>query len=70
MEWVVSHKHIYLSLPLSFTVQLTIHDNNFDSMTKDTCKLDVFVGGELVEFKSQCEICRCGEDSLMCRFCV
>ncbi|CAJ1968042.1 unnamed protein product [Cylindrotheca closterium] len=51
-------------------MQLTLHNNNFDSMDKDTCKLEVFVGGELVEFKSQCSICRCGGDSLMCRFCV
>jgi len=51
-------------------LQMTIQNNNFDSMEKDSCKLDVFAGGEMVEFKSECDICQCGEESLMCRYCV
>lgn len=49
-------------------LQLTIENNNFNSMDKSTCQLGVFSGGELVEFKSDCLICRCGVD-FMCRNC-
>ena len=66
-ESVVSHEHM---ISLFGTGQLLIQNNNFDSMSKDSCKLDVFVGGELIEFKAQCKICKCGDDSVMCRFCV
>lgn len=49
---------------------LTIQNNNFVAMQRNsTCDLDVFSGGELVEFKSECLICRCGF-SLMCQNCV
>ncbi|KAL3941686.1 MAG: hypothetical protein SGBAC_003999 [Bacillariaceae sp.] len=49
---------------------MTIQNNNFVAMERNsTCELDVFSGGELVEFKSKCLICRCGT-SLMCEHCV
>mmetsp|Transcript_5468 Transcript_5468/g.12879 ORF Transcript_5468/g.12879 Transcript_5468/m.12879 type:complete len:558 (+) Transcript_5468:250-1923(+) len=54
---------------LNYMVELTIENNNFVSMEKNsTCQLDVFSGGELVEFKSDCLVCRCGVD-FMCRHC-
>lgn len=50
-------------------VQLTIENNEFTSMERSTCLLGVFSGGELVEFKSDCLVCRCGVD-FMCKNCV
>ncbi|CAJ1962917.1 unnamed protein product [Cylindrotheca closterium] len=50
--------------------EMTIQKNNFASMTRNaTCELDVFSGGELVEFKSNCLVCRCGV-GMMCRHCI
>ncbi|CAJ1962915.1 unnamed protein product [Cylindrotheca closterium] len=50
-------------------IEMTIQNNNFVTMQRNaTCDLDVFSGGELVEFKSDCLICRCGF-ALMCRYC-
>ncbi|CAJ1962919.1 unnamed protein product [Cylindrotheca closterium] len=50
--------------------EMTIQNNNFVSMQRNaTCQLDVFSGGELVEFKSDCLVCRCGF-ALMCRYCT
>mmetsp|Transcript_38149 Transcript_38149/g.92323 ORF Transcript_38149/g.92323 Transcript_38149/m.92323 type:complete len:470 (-) Transcript_38149:307-1716(-) len=49
-------------------LQLRIENNNFDSMDKSTCQLGIFSGGELVEFKSDCLVCRCGV-AFMCRNC-
>eukprot|EP00980_Cylindrotheca_fusiformis_P025941 scaffold14945_cov119-Cylindrotheca_fusiformis.AAC.2 len=46
--------------------ELTIHHNNFRSMEKDTCNLNVFGYGELVEFRSECSICQCGPSNAMC----
>jgi hypothetical protein len=54
----------------TFLVQFTTHNNQFSSMDKDTCNLDVFAGGELAEFKSDCDICACGKNNIMCDFCV
>lgn len=42
--------------------------NNFDSMSDKTCRLSVFVGGENVEFKVNCDICIC-RDELFCQEC-
>ncbi|CAJ1962921.1 unnamed protein product [Cylindrotheca closterium] len=49
-------------------VELTIQNNNIVSMDRSSCQLGVFSGGELVEFKSDCLVCRCGF-GLMCRNC-
>ncbi|KAL3941687.1 MAG: hypothetical protein SGBAC_004000 [Bacillariaceae sp.] len=55
---------------LTAMTEMTIQNNNFVAMQRNsTCDLDVFSGGELIEFKSKCLICRCSQ-SLMCRFCV
>jgi hypothetical protein len=41
------------------TVQLSLHNNSFDGLGKDTCKLSVFDSGEMVEFSADCDICDC-----------
>ena len=48
---------------------LEVQNNNFTSMDSNTCKLWVFDGGELVDFKSDCSVCNCGNKSTMCRHC-
>ncbi|CAJ1962923.1 unnamed protein product [Cylindrotheca closterium] len=45
--------------------QLTIQNNNFTSMGPNSCRL--YWTGWLVEFKANCNICRC---RYMCRHCV
>jgi hypothetical protein len=62
-------------LPGNFQVftrmgQFTAHNNQFSKMDKDICKLNVFENGELAEFKSDCDICVCGNNNIMCDFCV
>jgi len=55
-------------------MELAIQNNNFVSMERNTCNLGVFSadggwsGGELVEFKSDCLVCRCGVN-FMCKHC-
>lgn len=51
------------------TVELRIEHNNISSMNRTTCNLGVFSGGDLVEFKSDCLVCRCGVNH-MCKTCV
>ena len=46
-----------------------VQNNGFTSMNADTCKLWVFDEGELVNFKSDCAICDCGNKSSMCEYC-
>ncbi|CAJ1964028.1 unnamed protein product [Cylindrotheca closterium] len=46
-----------------------VQNNGFTSMNANTCKLWVFDGGELVNFKSDCTICDCGNKSTMCDQC-
>lgn len=48
--------------------QLTVQNNKLDGMSKNTCSMSVFVEGEMIEFKSDCDICRCS--GFMCRFCT
>jgi len=55
-------------LSKSTMVELTIQNNNFVAMSPYTCLLDVVTGGGLVEFKSDCSICGCG-DTYLCQFC-
>ena len=40
-------------------VQYTLHNNSFTKLDKDTCRLGVFDGGEMVEFNADCDICIC-----------
>lgn len=49
-------------------VQYTLHENNFDSLGSLNCNFNVFSGGELVEFKADCDICTCQDVfcDLMC----
>jgi len=35
------------------------HNNLTIEVDKDVCKLDVFEGGELVEFRADCNVCSC-----------
>ena len=45
---------------LNKLVQYTLQNNNFvGNLDKDTCDLAVFMWGEMVEFKADCEICSC-----------
>jgi hypothetical protein len=48
--------------------QLMVQNNNFVSMSKNTCEMSVFSSGELIEFKSDCDICACQD--FMCEFCT
>jgi hypothetical protein len=48
--------------------QLMVQNNDLDGMNKKTCDLSVFMGGEMVEFKSDCDICRCKD--FMCDYCT
>lgn len=49
-----------LLIDYSVTVQFTLQGNQFTSLGKETCKLSVFEGGEMVEFRADCDICDCG----------
>ena len=40
-------------------VEFTLHNNSFTKLGKNTCKLSVFNGGEMVEFKADEDICDC-----------
>ena len=40
-------------------VMFTMENNDFNVALRDTCKLDVFEGGEAVEVKADCDICSC-----------
>lgn len=51
-------------------VQYTVYNNNFTSMDRASCGLSVYFGGELTEFKSDCDICPCGGNSILCIWCV
>lgn len=42
--------------------------NNFSSMSENTCRLSVIIGGENVEFSVNCNICNC-QDGFFCRNC-
>jgi hypothetical protein len=45
-------------------VQYTLHNNYFNYLGPNNCLLNVFEGGELVEFKADCNICSC--DDIFC----
>jgi hypothetical protein len=51
--WVPGERELYNKL-----VQFTLHENEFDGMSSDNCRMEVPYG-EMVEFKADCEICRC-----------
>ena len=50
-----------------YTANMDISNNDFDEVDKDLCKLDVMEGGEMVEFRADCNICRCES---LCHTCV
>jgi len=49
-------------------VQYNIHENYFDYLGPKNCKMNVFTGGNCVEFKADCDICTCDNKfcSAMC----
>jgi hypothetical protein len=47
-------------------IEYNLHNNSFDGLGKETCKLSVFDGGEMVEFTADCDICDC---SVLCDRC-
>lgn len=42
-------------------VQYTLHENYFDYLGPANCNFNVFEGGQLVEFKADCDICSCND---------
>mmetsp|Transcript_10763 Transcript_10763/g.31360 ORF Transcript_10763/g.31360 Transcript_10763/m.31360 type:complete len:627 (-) Transcript_10763:843-2723(-) len=50
-------------------VQYTLHDNYFNYLGPANCYFNVFEGGQLVEFKAECDICSCNDIfcDAMCR---
>jgi len=42
-------------------VQYTLHENRFDELGENNCRFNVFAGGELCEFKADCNICSCND---------
>ena len=42
-----------------FMQQMELQNNQFTSLGSDTCELIVYDGGELVNFRADCEICDC-----------
>lgn len=44
-------------------VQFTLQNNNFNDLNGGTCQLAVFIGGENVELKADCDICNCRAES-------
>lgn len=53
--WLPGKREFYNML-----IELTVHENQFDGMAGETCNLEVPYG-EMVEFKADCEICRCND---------
>mmetsp|Transcript_24319 Transcript_24319/g.57241 ORF Transcript_24319/g.57241 Transcript_24319/m.57241 type:complete len:680 (+) Transcript_24319:91-2130(+) len=43
-------------------VQYTIQENNFWYLGPENCKMNVFSGGQCVEFKADCNICSCNDN--------
>jgi len=47
-------------------VQYTLHNNRFDRMDQDTCRIEV-PQGECVELRADCSVCRCNGMFDLCR---
>jgi hypothetical protein len=63
-ELSLDHNQLTGFVPDSHTLwnvmsAINLHSNSFDGIGKDTCKLSVFEGGEMVEFSADCDICDC-----------
>jgi len=43
-------------------VQYTLQGNYFDYLGPETCHLNVFSGGQCVEFKADCNVCSCDDN--------
>jgi hypothetical protein len=51
--WLSGEREFYNKL-----VQFTFHQNRFDGMSPENCRMEVPYG-EMVEFKADCELCVC-----------
>lgn len=63
-ELSLDHNQLTGFVPDSHTIwnkmiTYNLHNNTFEGIGKDTCKLSVFEGGEMVEFSADCDICDC-----------
>lgn len=57
--------HLFITEMVQFTAQ----NNRFATMSQRTCRLNVLSTGEMPEFKSDCDVCVCGEKDQMCKHC-
>lgn len=64
----VNHNALSGSVPDNFImfnklVQYRLDNNNFDTLGPQNCQLSLFndFGGELIEFKADCDICACND---------
>jgi hypothetical protein len=48
--------------------QFRLHENMFDSLGEENCNLNVFAGGNCVEFTADCDVCTC-QDLFCDRMC-
>ena len=46
---------------------MNIAENDFEEVGKDVCKISVMEGGELVEFRADCDVCECES---LCHTCI
>lgn len=60
-------RHSPIPLLLGLAANMNIAGNNFESVDKKLCKKAVMEGGEMVEFRADCNICRCES---LCHTCV
>lgn len=54
---------------INHLMQIEAQNNQFTSMNDRTCRLSVLDGGELAEFKSDCDVCDCDKNTGMCKHC-
>jgi hypothetical protein len=46
---------------VDFLQQLEVQRNNFTEIDRSVCELIVFEGGEMVNFRADCDICPCAD---------
>ena len=64
------NRSVFSHVSSFYTVQYTVQNNDFSSISANTCKLNVFAGGQLPEFNSDCNVCPCSRQSIMCDHCL
>ena len=64
------NRSVFSHVSSFYTVQYTVQNNDFSSISANTCKLNVFAGGQLPEFNSDCNVCPCSQQSIMCQYCT